>query len=115
MKLETLKNWFLDNYFWLVYILFVFLLFHMCSQNSKQIKINDKLAKQNMELVQQLDSLKNLIPTQRYLELIYEKKMYEFLKFSLYDNNAIVRQITRPDDRIRMYDDEIKKIEEKIK
>jgi hypothetical protein len=113
--INKLKDWFLENYFWLVYILFVLLLINMCSQNSKQIKINDKLTKQNLELVLQIDSIKKQIPNQEYLELIYDKKMYEFLKLSLYDNNAIVRQITRPDDRIRMYDDEIKKIEERLK
>lgn len=49
-----------------------------------------------------------------YMQIIYRIHMYEFLKLQLDDNNKIVRTVVRPDDKIREYDDEIKKLKEKL-
>jgi hypothetical protein len=88
---------------------------NQCSTNKKWQKQNFRLVNENARLIKALDSIHKLIPTEEILSLKYEKQMYEFLKLSLYDWNSIVRTKERPDDKIREYDDMIKRIQEKIK
>lgn len=94
----------------IVTVLFLVIAMNNCSQS----KTNKKYVKEINDLTIELNALKKEIPNQKYLELSQKKQMYEFLKLSLYDNNAIVRTVIRPDDRIREYDDEIKKIDEQL-
>jgi len=108
------KNWFGDNFFWIATITFMLIYLNTCSQNNKQTKINDRLVKQNNGLILQIDSIKRTIPNQELLLLQYQREKYEFLILSLYDWNTVVRTTQRPDDIINRYQQEIKKINEKI-
>jgi hypothetical protein len=105
-----IKEWVGDNFFWIITIMFVFIMWNNCSQS----RTNTRLVKNNINLVQEIDSIKRTIPNEERLVLLYQKEMYEFLINSLYDWNSVVRTTQRPDDVIIRYREEIKKIDEKL-
>jgi hypothetical protein len=100
---NKLKDWLLENYFWLIYILFAVFLINTCSQTNKQTKINQKLVKQNNELVMQLDSLKRLIPTQEKIQLMLEISSLTTSENMLNDYNDFARSKASPTERSRYY------------
>ena len=77
-------------------------------QNYKQIELNTK----------RIDSIiahKNIfILQQKELALLLKINGYQISKRILYDNNAIIRQVTRPDDQMNLYDVEIEKLEKEL-
>lgn len=77
-------------------------------KNYKQIEINTK----------RIDSIvanKNIfILQQEELGLLLHINGYQISKRMLYDNNAIIRKITRPDDQMNIYDQEILKLEKEL-
>jgi len=107
---NKVKDWIAENFFWIAVILFTLIWLNDCSQS----RTNEKLVKQNKQLVLEIDSLKRTIPNEERLILLYQKQMYEFLTNSLYDWNSVVRTTKRPDDAIMTYKEEIKKIDEKL-
>lgn len=68
----------------------------------------NRIAKQNQTTVHKLDSnyieLKNNIYSKDEFDLRLEIFGYRVSKRMLYDNNYIVRKLTRPDDQMNEYD-----------
>jgi len=113
--LDKLKGWFAENYFWIITIFIAILWMNGCNQTNKQIKINDKLVKHNIELVQTLDSLKNLIPTQEKIQLMMEISSYETSENMLNDYNDFARSKASPTERSRYYQSKKNAATEKLK
>jgi hypothetical protein len=66
---------------------------------------NNVLRKKTISLEKKVDSLNLVIQKNIKIEGLKTSKRM------LYDNNSIIRTVTRPDDRMNEYDQEIKKIE----
>jgi phosphatidate phosphatase PAH1 len=113
--IEKFKNWFAENYFWIITIFIAVLWINGCSQTNKQIKINNKLLKNNIELVNTLDSLKSLIPTQEKIQLMLEINGYETSENMLNDYNDFARSKASPTERSRYYQSKKNAAIEKLK
>lgn len=67
------------------------------------------------KLKNSVDSLMRNSYSKEELNIRMSIEGYEVSKRMLYDQNAIVRTVTRPDDRMNEYDQKIKELREKIK
>lgn len=108
---ELLKK----NWSYIAMILLALLWMNSCSSNSS----NSRMVRDQAVVI---DSLKNeIVETAQYKEqdfermmLLIEKQGYEVSGRMLYDNNRVIRRTVRPDDQMKIYIDEIKKIDEKL-
>lgn len=102
---------------YVIYGVFAFSLlgfFRSCNTN-KNIK---KQTKEIIELKNSVDSLTAKLDEFYNKEELDTRMEIEGLRTSkrtLYDWNAVIRTTVRPDDRMNEYDEQIKKLEKKIK
>lgn len=69
-----------------------------------------------------IDSLKlEVVETAKFKEqdfermyLLFEKHGFEVSGRMLYDNNAIIRKVTRPDDKMKEYSEEIERLNREL-
>lgn len=112
MIMNKIKK-FLNEYGILITILILFVvLIDTCGLKTSIYKTNKRLDEYNSS-IKTIDSTINTKISTVDLKKYLTRFGYEISKNILYDNNAIVRQITRPDDRMKWYDDEIKKLDSK--
>ena len=105
---------------YLVYAIYLLLAFSLignvrsCGTN----KENKRLRKEVTALTEQTLTLTNAINDSFYdkdeLSVRLEILGYEVSKRMLYDQNAIVRTVVRPDDRMNEYDEKIKELTKKL-
>lgn len=112
-------NNFLNRF--MVYAVWVMLALTMingCNSCSTSKEVN-KMRKELDTLEVGYTNLQNSIKTQYYTKEQMDVRMsiegYEVSKRMLYDQNAIVRTVARPDDRMNEYDLKIKELREKLK
>ncbi len=92
---------FLKNYSWVIIITMLsFIFIQNCSNRSKIKFLESKISR--------LDSL----PSKKELNKLIKIEGLKSSKRTLYDNNFIWRTQIRPDDRMNLYDQDIKKEEE---
>jgi hypothetical protein len=110
-RIENFMNTYL---LYAIYGLLIFSLlgnFRSCGTNSEVRKLKNEVS----ELNHKVDSLNSSIYTKTELDIRMSIEGYEVSKRMLYDQNAIVRTIVRPDDRMNEYDSKIKELRSKIK
>jgi hypothetical protein len=78
-------------------------------------KENTKLRKEIVELSLQIDSLRSQTYTKEQADIRFSIEGYEISKRMLYDQNAIIRTVVRPDDRMNQYDTKISELRKKLK
>lgn len=93
-------------YFMLLFLILTY--FNTCGTKTA-IKVNSKDIKSLKESMEYRDSLN----TEIYL-LEREISNLEIAREVVYTNNAIVRQVTRPDDVMNQYDIKIKNLRKKL-
>lgn len=86
-----------------------------CRTYTNSNKISAEHKNVNDSLIKVISNLKDYSYTKKELDLLLERTMYQTSKEVVYSNNAIVRTTTRPDDVIRGYDDNIKRINDELK
>lgn len=102
---------------YVTYALYAFLLvslavnFRSCGVSSNV----NKLKREVKSLSVEVDSLRGNIYTKEELDTRIAIEGYEISKRMLYDQNAIVRTVMRPDDRMAEYDQKIKDLHAKLK
>jgi hypothetical protein len=106
---------FMNSY--VLYAIYALLFFSMLSSfrscgTNREVS---KLKKEVGDLNYKVDSLTTNIYTKPELDIRMSIEGYEISKRMLYDQNAIVRTIVRPDDRMNEYDSKIKELRAKIK
>lgn len=109
MKIEVLANKYV------VYVLYLLLFFSFMT-NLRACKTNKELNSLKKEvslLKNEVDTLTNSVFTKKEMDVRLRIEGYEISKRMLYDQNAIVRTIIRPDDRMIEYDNKIKELQEK--
>ena len=102
---------------YVVYVLYFLLIFSVIG-NLRSCNTNHdigKLRKEVTTLNHRVDSLTFNIYTKDELSTRMSIEGYEISKRMLYDQNAIVRTVIRPDDRMNEYDMKIKELRAKIK
>lgn len=111
MKLTEILNKYVTYVLYILLVLSFIGNIRSCSTNKDISK-----TKRNVEILSnKIDSLTNVIYSKEQLNVRISIEGYEISKRMLYDQNAIVRTVTRPDDRMREYDLKIKELEEKLK
>jgi hypothetical protein len=85
--------------------------FRGCSTSSENIRMKKEIVTLNAKV----DSLAQNSFNKKEQEIIYQIEGFRISKRMLYDNNAIVRTTIRPDDRMNEYDEEIGKLEKKLR
>lgn len=108
-------NNFLNKF--MVYAVWAMLLMTMvngCNSCSTSKELN-KVRKELDTLEANYDNFKNSIYTKEQMDIKMSIEGYEVSKRMLYDQNAIVRTVARPDDRMNEYDQKIKELREKLK
>ena len=88
-----------------IFILSLFMGFRSCSTTKENKKLRNEVTK----LTTQVDSLKVDMQT------IFAIEGYEVSKRMLYDQNAIIRTVVRPDDRMNYYDVKMAELRKKLK
>jgi hypothetical protein len=110
-KIEALANKYV------VYTLYLLLFFSFvatmrsCGTNGEVSKLKKEVSTLN-ERIQSLDSN---IYSKEEINIRMSIEGYEISKRMLYDQNSIIRTVTRPDDRMNEYDQKIKELQEKLK
>jgi hypothetical protein len=97
-----------------IYGIFIFALFGGL-RGCGSTKEHTKMRKEIVQLTIQLDSLKNQIYTKEELDIRFAIEGYEISKRMLYDQNAIIRTVIRPDDRMNQYDVKIAELRKSLK
>lgn len=109
---------FLDKLPLITFILLGCTFLYTCNSNrnsSKVIKENKKLTEQVDSLKKEISSLKDSSITTSKFKLLLELEGYKISKRNLYYTNAIVRTKERPDDVMHKYDEQIEKLNKKLK
>lgn len=83
-----------------------FMTFVIMLQTCSTRKKTDKA----LEMIEQIHNRVDSLPTLPQIEKQFRIEGLEISKRMLYDNNAIVRTVIRPDDKMNEYDQEIKKL-----
>lgn len=95
---------------WVIAILGVFSFFRSCT-TSNQIK---ELKTELIQYKNEVDSLTDVIDSNFWTKAELDTRLrihgLETSKRTLYDWNAVVRTVIRPDDRMKQYDEEIEKL-----
>jgi hypothetical protein len=102
---------------WGVIVVMVLLLINMmqnCSQ-SRRIDNNTKAIKINTVRIDSMVQTLKINYNKDELDLRLEILGYQVSKRMLYDNNAIIRRITRPDDQMNKYDERLDSLRGKLK
>lgn len=87
--------------------LIMIMFFKMCGISKREREMNDSVK----VLEQKMDSIQNDTKT---IDVKMKIEGYEISKRMLYDQNAIVRTVIRPDDRMNQYDSSMKALRSKI-
>jgi hypothetical protein len=82
-----------------------------CRYNKETVKLRKEVDSLNTNVRE----LKGYIYDKDELDTRMSIEGYEISKRMLYDQNAIVRTIVRPDDRINEYDKKINELQEKLR
>lgn len=96
-----------------IYVIFIIALIggvRGCSSKKENIK----LRKDVNILSSKIDSLNSNIYTKEEINIVFALEGYEISKRILYDQNAIIRKVTRPDDKMNEYDLKIKELRKKL-
>ncbi len=96
-----------------IYVLLVVTMINGCNGCSSKKETN-KLRKEVDSLTVEIQTLKESIYTKEQVDIRMSIEGYEISKRMLYDQNAIVRTVMRPDDRMNEYDLKIKELREKL-
>ena len=110
-KIEELSNKYVVYVLYLMLFFFIIGNIRSCNTNKEVVKLRKEVSLLNNEI----DSLSSKIYTKNELNIRMNIEGYEISKRMLYDQNAIVRTVIRPDDRMIEYDAKIKELREKIK
>lgn len=78
-------------------------------------KENVKLRKEVANFSSEINLLREQIYTKEQIDIRFAIEGYEISKRMLYDQNSIVRTITRPDDKMNEYDVKINELRKKLK
>ncbi len=78
-------------------------------------KENKKMRKEIVQLSNQIDSLRGQTYSKEETDIRFAIEGYEISKRMLYDQNAIIRTVIRPDDRMNHYDTKISELRKKLK
>lgn len=97
-----------------IYVLAVMSMVNGCNSCNTSKEVN-KIRKEVDTLEAGISNLKNHIYTKEEADTRMAIEGYEISKRMLYDQNAIVRTVMRPDDRMAEYDLKIKELREKLK
>lgn len=101
-----------------IYALAIMSMVNGCNSCSTSKEVS-KMRKEMDTLQAGMSDLKNQVKTQYYTKEQADTRMsiegYEISKRMLYDQNAIVRTVMRPDDRMAEYDQKIKELRDKLK
>jgi len=101
-----------------IYVLAVMSMVNGCNSCNTSKEVS-KIRKEVDTLETGISTLKNQIKDQYYTKEESDVRIsiegYEISKRMLYDQNAIVRTVMRPDDRMAEYDKKIKELRERLK
>lgn len=97
-----------------IYIIAIMSLVHGCNSCSTSKEIA-KLRKEVDTLENTVSVLKAQTYTKEQIDVRFAIEGYEVSKRMLYDQNAIVRTVMRPDDRMAEYDENIAELKKKLK
>ncbi len=101
------------NVLYVIYIIGILTLFNFfrgCSTN----KEDGRMRKQVEALTNEIDTLRETTYSKKEQDIVFRIEGYRISKRVLYDENAIVRTILRPDDRMNEYDQEIEKLQKEL-
>jgi len=114
-KISELLNKYFIYAIWSFLFISLIVNFRSCGVSSD----NRKMKQEIMTVQQEMDCLENRINSNLYskeeLDIRMEILSYEISKRMLYDQNSIVRSVTRPDDRMNFYDLKIQELRKKLK
>jgi hypothetical protein len=97
-----------------IYVLAVMSMVNGCNSCNTSKEVS-KIRKEVDTLDVSLNKFKQEIYTKEESDVRMSIEGYEISKRMLYDQNAIVRTVMRPDDRMAEYDLKIKELREKLK
>lgn len=97
-----------------IYVLAVMSMVNGCNSCNTSKEVS-KIRKEVDTLDASLNKFKQEIYTKEESDVRMSIEGYEISKRMLYDQNAIVRTVMRPDDRMAEYDLKIKELREKLK
>lgn len=101
-----------------IYVLAIMSMVNGCNSCNTSKEVS-KIRKEVDTLETGISNLKDQIKSQYYTKEQTDTRMsiegYEISKRMLYDQNAIVRTVMRPDDRMAEYDQKIKELRDKLK
>lgn len=104
---------FLNNYGILILVLLGLMIFINTCGTSGKIERNGRRIDKLEKGVIKLDSTLNTKVSEKTLKKEFDIYQLEISKNILYDWNSVIRQVTRPDDRMKYYDDKIKELRSK--
>ena len=110
--MDRFKKFLVDNYFWIVLILFCGVYLNDCSQqktNKSLVKQNRQLIIQNQELIQQLDTIKNDFVKKNELKLFIKIGGYEVVEMINQEISDVAR--SRANERAKQYKKRIDELE----
>lgn len=113
-SMENILKWLNKYGLMLIVILLLIGAMQHCRQSSKLAGAIDAIEINNRKI----DSLNSIISQYNYsdeLPIMLNITGYQISKRMLYDNNAIIRTVTRPDDQMNQYDIEISKLTKELK
>lgn len=108
MKIES----FLNKY--LMYAIYLLLFFSFVG-SMRSCSTNKEVKKMRKELDALHTTMDKDVYTKEEMDIRMSIEGYEISKRMLYDQNAIVRTVARPDDRMNEYDGKINELRQKIK
>lgn len=95
-----------------IYMTLIFMLFTF-AKSCSTIKKVKSMTEEVKELNAQVDSLTKVMATKDEVKKIVEIEGLKVSKRILFDQNQIVRSVSRPDDKMMEYDKEIEKLNKK--
>lgn len=106
---------FLNSYGTLILVLLGLTIFlNTCGMKNMEER-NFRKLNQLEKNVQNIDSIMDLKISSEKMDILLKINAIEIAREVVYSENSVVRQITRPDDLINKYNNQIKELQEKLK
>lgn len=99
---------------WVIAILGVFSFFRSCNTSKEIRKIHTEIEQYQSEIDSLTATLDNMYYDKNELDIRLQIHGLEASKRTLYDWNAVVRTVIRPDDKMKEYDEQIQTLRSQL-